>query len=90
VSKASAATVDRLSSLLITPDLRMCYQSLTAQTGGAILAVDRVVYDEQPALLIVVSVPGQSSAARVLAVDARCGVMSMPSALWYSVTTARK
>jgi hypothetical protein len=81
--------VDRLRSVLDTPDLRPCYQSLTAQTGGTILAVDRVVYNDQPALLIVLSVPMQPAVARVLVVDAHCGVTTVSTAPWYSVSTLR-
>ncbi len=81
--------VDRLRSVLDTPGLRPCYQSLAAQTGGTILAVDRVVYNDQPALLIVLSVPMQPAVARVLVVDARCGITTVSTAPWYSVSTLR-
>ncbi|MCM3923541.1 hypothetical protein ND748_17960, partial [Frankia sp. AiPs1] len=90
VAAPPATAGQRLRALLDTPDLRSCYQSLIAQSGGDILAVDRVRYDGQPALLIVLSIPMQPAAARVLVVDAHCGVVSVSAALWYSATTLRR
>ncbi|WP_261567083.1 hypothetical protein, partial [Frankia gtarii] len=89
VAAPQAAAGQRLRALLDNPDLRTCYQSLIAQSGGEILAVDRVRYDSQPALLVVLSIPVQPAAARVLVVDAHCGIISASAALWYSATTRR-
>ncbi|WP_163551760.1 hypothetical protein [Candidatus Frankia alpina] len=89
VTAPQAAAGQRLRALLDNPDLRTCYQSLIAQSGGDILAVDRVRYDSQPALLVVLSIPVQPTAARVLIVDAHCGIISASAALWYSATTLR-
>jgi hypothetical protein len=72
-----------------TPELRMCYLSLAAQTGGAVLAVDRIGYHGQPALLVVVSIMTRPDRVRVTVIDIRCGVTSMSAALWYSVTASR-
>ncbi len=90
VAAPPAAAGTRLRALLDTPDLRSCYQSLIAQSGGEILAVDRIRYDGQSALLIVLSIPMQPAAARVLVVDTHCGVVSVSAALWYSATTLRR
>ncbi|WP_235488328.1 hypothetical protein [Frankia sp. AvcI1] len=90
VAAPPATAGQRLRTLLDTPDLRSCYQSLIAQSGGEILAVDLVRYDGQPALLVVLSIPMQPAAARVLVVDAHCGVVSVSAALWYSATTLRR
>ncbi|MCK9893289.1 hypothetical protein [Frankia sp. AgB32] len=83
------AAAVRLRALLDTPQLRMCYQSVLAMTGGKILAIDRARFDEEPALLIVVSVPMRPSAARLVVVDAQCGMTSASMAPLYSATTLR-
>jgi hypothetical protein len=88
-SVALAAAAVRLRALLDTPELRTCYQSLLAQSGGAILGIDRVRYDGRPALLIVLSVPMQPSSARLLVVDPQCGMTSAYSAPIYSVSALR-
>ncbi|SNQ51436.1 conserved hypothetical protein [Frankia canadensis] len=88
-SAALAAVAIRLRMLLDTPELRTCYQSLLAQTGGAILAIDRVRYDGRPALLIVLSIPMQPSTARLLVVDPQCGMTSAYAAPIYSVSALR-
>ncbi|CAO5193262.1 Zinc-finger domain-containing protein [Frankia sp. AiPs1] len=84
-----AAAAGRLRALLDTPDLRTCYQSLLAQTGGSILGVDLVNYDSQPAVLIVLSVPSQPSSARLLVVDSACGMTSSSTAPLYNVIAQR-
>jgi hypothetical protein len=86
---AVKSATDYVLSALDTPELRMCYLSLAAQTGGAVLAVDRISYHGQPALLVVVSIMTRPDRVRVTVIDIRCGVTSMPSALWYSVTASR-
>jgi hypothetical protein len=83
------SATDSVLSALDTPELRMCYLSLAAQTGGAVLAVDRISYHGQPALLVVASIMTRPDRVRVTVIDIRCGVTSMPSALWYSVTASR-
>ncbi|OHV27264.1 hypothetical protein BBK14_05200 [Parafrankia soli] len=88
-SAASATTPETLARVIDTPQLRMCYDSLTAQTGGSVLALDRVRFDGQRALLVVLSVAGQPAAARVVVIDARCGVVPMPGAVLYTVNTTR-
>lgn len=88
-SAAPATTPETLARVIDTPQLRMCYDSLTAQTGGSVLALDRVRFDGQQALLVVLSVAGQPAAARVVVIDARCGVVPMPGAVLYTVNTTR-
>ncbi|MEX5710682.1 hypothetical protein AB1484_20810 [Parafrankia sp. FMc6] len=88
-SAASTATPETLARVIDTPQLRMCYDSLTAQTGGSVLALDRVRFDGQRALLVVLSIAGQPAAARVVVIDARCGVVPMPGAVLYTVNTTR-
>ncbi|MCK9930068.1 hypothetical protein MXD62_23360 [Frankia sp. Mgl5] len=88
-SAAPATTPETLARVIDTPQLRMCYDSLTAQTGGSVLALDRVRFDGQRALLVVLSVAGQPAAARVVVIDARCGVVPMPGAVLYTVNTTR-
>ncbi|WP_244957374.1 anti-sigma factor family protein [Candidatus Frankia nodulisporulans] len=80
----------RLRALLDTPDLRTCYQSLLAQTGGSILGIDLVRYNGQAALLIVLSVPSQPSLGRLLVVDASCGMTRSSTAPLYSVIAKRE
>ncbi len=89
LSVPSATTPEELARVIDTPQLRMCYDSLTAQTGGSVLALDRVRFDGQRALLVVLSVAGQPTAARVVVIDARCGVVRMPGAVLYSANTTR-
>ncbi len=84
-----AAVAGRLRALLDTPQLRICYQSVLAMTGGKILAIDRARFDEEPAILIVLSVPMRPSAARLVVVDAQCGMTSASATPLYSATTVR-
>ncbi|OAA21563.1 hypothetical protein UG55_105810 [Frankia sp. EI5c] len=72
-----------------TTQLRMCYDSLAAQAGGTVLALDRVRFDGQEAILLVISLPGQGNAARLVVIDAHCGVVPVSSAVLYSVNASR-
>ncbi|MCM3887309.1 hypothetical protein [Frankia sp. R82] len=90
VRALSTTTASRLRALLDTPDLRTCYQSLLAQTGGFILGIDLVRYNGQAALLVVLSVPSQPSVGRLVVVDAGCGMTSSSTAPLYSVIAKRE
>ncbi|WP_051102491.1 hypothetical protein [Parafrankia elaeagni] len=78
-----------LARLIDTPQLRMCYDGLAAQTGGAVIALDRVRFDDQAAIMIVLSVAGQPTSTRLVILDAHCGIVPAHSAVWYSVNANR-
>ncbi|MCK9903358.1 hypothetical protein CC117_15270 [Parafrankia colletiae] len=82
-------TPESLVRLIDTPQLRMCYDGLAAQTGGTVIALDRVRFDDQAAIMIVLSVAGQPTSTRLVIIDAHCGVVPAHSAVWYSVNANR-
>lgn len=82
-------TPESLVRLIDTPQLRMCYDGLAAQTGGAVIALDRVRFDDQAAIMIVLSVAGQPTSTRLVIIDAHCGIVPAHSAVWYSVNANR-
>ncbi|MEX5635484.1 hypothetical protein [Parafrankia sp. FMc2] len=82
-------TPESLVRLIDTPQLRMCYDGLAAQTGGAVIALDRVRFDDQAAIMVVLSVAGQPTSTRLVVIDAHCGIVPAHSAVWYSVNANR-
>ncbi len=90
-----AATTDPSASVasviteMTQPDLRLCYVTLAAQTGGTIAALDLVTFNGQPAVLVVLSSPNDTDQLQVAVLDERCNVTNMAAALWYSTTASR-
>ncbi|WP_050796022.1 anti-sigma factor [Parafrankia sp. EUN1f] len=84
-----ATTPESLARVYDTPQLRMCYETLSAQTGGSVLALDRVRFDDQQAIMLVLSVAGQPTVAHLVVIDAHCGSVPVPGAVWYSVNAKR-
>ncbi|WP_054568829.1 hypothetical protein [Frankia sp. R43] len=84
-----ATTPESLARVYDTPQLRMCYETLSAQTGGSVIALDRVRFDDQQAIMLVLSVAGQPTTAHLVVIDAHCGSVPIPGAVWYSVNASR-
>jgi hypothetical protein len=86
----SSAAVASVITELTRPDLRMCYLDLITRTGGRIIALDLMIFNGRPAVLVVLSVPKDTDQVRVVVLDEQCDITNMAAAQWYSTTTPRK
>lgn len=66
-----------------------CYDDLVSRAGGELLAVDQVRYRGDPALFVVLSMPGNISSVVVVVVDADCVQNGGASSLLRTVTVTR-